>query len=114
MTGFNDIFVSIAILLVLGAAWYIGAMISDITGAVVAAALAWGLAEYFSRMRRLALYFIAGNFGLFVIPLILMMAGAFVPVLAIATAYAHWWRFKIPDSGNRHGCICAVGGGAVR
>ena len=102
VTGFNDIFVSIAILLVLGAAWYIGAMVNDITGAVVAATLAWGLAEYFSRMRRIALpsilllaTFVSSAF--FVIPFDFDDGWGFLqPVLAIAAAYAHWWRFKIP------------------
>lgn len=102
VTGFNDIFVSIAILLVLGAAWYIGATVHDSVGALATAALAWGLAEYFSRIRRMALpsillltTFVSAAF--FAIPFELDDGWSLLqPALAIAAAYAHWWRFKIP------------------
>ncbi len=63
LTGFNDIFVSIAAVLMLLAMGWIGNMIrlfapeggpSPFIGFTVAAA-AWGLAEYFTRERRMAL-----------------------------------------------------------
>ncbi len=63
LTGFNDIFVSIAAVLLLVAMGWIGNLIrlfavedgpSPFTGFAVAAA-AWGLAEYFTRERRMAL-----------------------------------------------------------
>lgn len=55
LTGFNDIFVSIAIVLLLVALAQIGATIArPLAGAFVAAA-AWGLAEYFTARRRMAL-----------------------------------------------------------
>ncbi|MHA6723564.1 hypothetical protein [Sphingomonas sp. RS2018] len=55
LTGFNDIFVSIASALLLAAvAWIAGSLWAPLGGAAVAAA-AWGLAEYFTRQRRMAL-----------------------------------------------------------
>ena len=55
LTGFNDIFVTIAIGLVL---WAVGALAGGIApwaAALAVAAAAWGLAEYFTRVRRMAL-----------------------------------------------------------
>ncbi len=118
LTGFNDIFVSIAIALVLGA-------ICFTTGAlplkgIVIAGLSWGLAEYFTRRRRMALPSIllllsyAGGVADFLAwgvrqisgadlsltvgnanpTLALSLAGA--AVLMAAAAYAHWRRFRVP------------------
>ena len=55
LTGFNDIFVSIAVALVLAAVAWIGASFWEPLGGVAVAATAWGLAEYFTRTRRMAL-----------------------------------------------------------
>jgi uncharacterized membrane protein YfcA len=55
ITGFNDIFVAIAIVLLLVAMWQVGdALWSPLSGLAIAAT-AWGLAEYFTRVRRMAL-----------------------------------------------------------
>ena len=70
LTGFNDIFVSIAgVLLLVGASW-IGGTLHPAVGAAAVAALAWGLSEYFTRIRRMALPsilfllgFVGGIFG---------------------------------------------------
>ena len=70
LTGFNDIFVSIAgVLLLVGALW-IGGTLHPVVGAAAVAALAWGLSEYFTRTRRMALpsilfllAFVGGIFG---------------------------------------------------
>ena len=102
ITGFNDIFVSTAIMLVLIASWYIGASIDDAVGAIVTAGLAWGLSEYFSRVRRMALpsilllsAFVSSSF--FVIPFDIDDGWTLLqPILAIGAAWLHWWRFKIP------------------
>lgn len=102
VTGFNDIFVSIAIMLVLGAAWYIGSSIQAPLGAVSVICLSWGLAEYFSRIRRMALpsillltAFVVSAF--FVIPFELDDGWSLLqPIIAIGAAAIHWWRFKIP------------------
>src|SRR5690606_12363574 len=55
LTGFNDIFVAIAIAAVLvGLAW-LGGDLTPGLGAALVAAASWGLAEYFTRKRRMAL-----------------------------------------------------------
>lgn len=56
ITGFNDIFVSIACLLVVFAAAAIGAtLVSGALGGVLVAVASWGMAEAFTRKRRMAL-----------------------------------------------------------
>ena len=55
LTGFNDIFVSIAVVLVLTAIAWIGESIMVPLAGALVAATAWGLAEYFTRHRRMAL-----------------------------------------------------------
>ncbi len=55
LTGFNDIFVAIAAALMLVAVGKIGGEIKPWLGGIAVAALAWGLAEYFTRVRRMAL-----------------------------------------------------------
>lgn len=55
LTGFNDIFVSIAIVLLLVAVGQIGGRIAAPLAGVLVAAAAWGLAEYFTARRRMAL-----------------------------------------------------------
>src|SRR3546814_61464 len=55
ITGFNDIFVSIAAVILLVAVAWIGDSIHPALAGVGVAATAWGLAEYFTRQRRMAL-----------------------------------------------------------
>ena len=113
LTGFNDIFVTIAIGLVLFAL----ASLTGGLGPIAMAAASWGLAEYFTRRRRMALPSIVlllafvgalfgfglglggggtGNTTLFGNPNSningFLLGGAFA---AIAAA-AHWWRFAVP------------------
>src|SRR3546814_8494412 len=52
ITGFNDIFVSIAAVILLVAVGWIGASIHTALGGAFVAASAWFLAEYFTRKRR--------------------------------------------------------------
>ncbi len=59
LTGFNDIFVTIAIGLLLFALGALGGRIAPAVGAALVAAASWGLAEYFTRQRRMALPSIA-------------------------------------------------------
>jgi len=112
LTGFNDIFVTIATLLLLIAlAWLAGA-ISPLFGAVAVIPASWGLAEFFTRRRRMALpsiillaAFATSCFAVAVIltrallgsatgaETISMSVGATVAVLA---TYAHWRRFRVP------------------
>ncbi len=55
LTGFNDIFVSIAAVILLMAMAWIGQSIYDPLAGLFVAASAWGLAEFFTRKRRMAL-----------------------------------------------------------
>jgi hypothetical protein len=130
ITGFNDIFVSIAIILVLTA---IGTLTlpTGSPGLCVAAA-SWGLAEYFTRQRRMALPSI-----LLLLTYILGISSALVwiigfnfatglglifghavsppgtdalllgPLLIGAATYAHWRRFHVPIT------IAAGAGGVI-
>jgi hypothetical protein len=126
LTGFNDIFVAIAAVILLVAVAWIGHYIppnidgegpSPFSGLLVAAT-AWGLAEFFTRRRRMALpsillllAFVGGVFALagtvlamvigeaaieandeVLAPVILSSAAAF----AAAAAFVHWRRFKVP------------------
>ncbi|HEY0626521.1 MAG TPA: hypothetical protein VGD10_07280 [Allosphingosinicella sp.] len=125
LTGFNDIFVSIAAVILLVALAWIGQSIgpkiegngpSPMMGLLVAAA-AWGLAEFFTRKRRMALpsillllAFVGGVFATAGFTLVLavgeenfdnnatlgglVLAGA--AAVATAAAWLHWKRFRVP------------------
>lgn len=113
LTGFNDIFVSIAIVLLLtSVAWIGGSLWPPFAGAGVAA-VAWGLAEYFTRARRMALPSIllllafVGGVGVALNGTVdmldlnlperggtLMAAG--IALLMAAAAWLHWKRFMVP------------------
>ena len=124
LTGFNDIFVTIAIALLLFALGALGGRVAPALGAALVAAASWGLAEYFTRVRRMALpsialllAFVAAVF----VTVVLVFGGAagvagpmpfgtagpdgtvrgigFVAggaAAAVAAAYAHWRRFLVP------------------
>lgn len=110
VTGFNDIFVTIGIALFLGA---LGHLLWDgggtLAGLAVAAA-AWGLAEFFTRVKRLALPSIA-LLVIFVGAVFIAVAGllygggisGFTPgqtlaagLAAAVAAVLHWLRFHVP------------------
>ena len=125
LTGFNDIFVAIAAAILLVAVGWIGHYVppnvngdgpSPFSGLFVAAT-AWGLAEYFTRQRRMALpsilLLLAFTGGVFTTSLFTMVttigthyldhnaqAGAIViaasAAIAAAGAWLHWRRFKVP------------------
>lgn len=113
LTGFNDIFVALACGLLLVA---VASLTPFRFGSLLVAATAWGLAEYFTRQRRMALPSIlllvafvgsifyatlsaigfgsmmpAGNVALFDTPGIVAAGAA-----ATVAAAAHWWRFRVP------------------
>ncbi|WP_375271178.1 hypothetical protein [Sphingomonas sp.] len=116
VTGFNDIFVTIACLLVVFAAAAVGATVAGAASAgLLVAAAAWGMAEVFTRRRRMALPSIillltfvtaigsvaaiacaallgGGDGGQRQIAAI-MLAGAAGAGLA---ALLHWRRFRVP------------------
>jgi hypothetical protein len=125
LTGFNDIFVSIAAVILLVAMGWIGQSIrvgldsgapSPFAGALVAAS-AWGLAEFFTRKRRMALpsiilllTFVGGIFataiGLVatIVPeeslrdntTLVSLIAAGCAAIAAAAALVHWRRFRVP------------------
>lgn len=118
ITGFNDIFVSIAAIILLMAVGWIGASIHPALGGAFVAASAWFLAEYFTRKRRMALpsivlvlAFSGGVFATMVGFLVkhgesifgndvgettgAILIGSMALVTAAAT-WAHWKRFMVP------------------
>jgi len=118
LTGFNDIFVSIAAVILLVAVAWIGQSIHPALAGVFVAASAWGLAEYFTRQRRMALpsivlvlAFGGGVLGSMVGFLVKHGEDIFgqhpsdgtmaiiVSTIALVTAGAlwlHWKRFMVP------------------
>lgn len=125
LTGFNDIFVGIAALILLVAVTWIGNTIpphivpggpSPFAGLLVAAS-AWGLAEFFTRKRRMALpsillllAFVGGVFSASAFAMVLVVgeqtlndnerAGALLAgasaAIAAGAAWLHWRRFRVP------------------
>lgn len=108
ITGFNDIFVVIASVLLLASVSWIGNSISPATGAFLQVITAWGLAEYFTRKRHMALpsivlllAFIGGVCvtGFALLASTSMSDDLMKGVLGIITVFAawlHWQRFKVP------------------
>lgn len=136
LTGFNDIFVAIAGAILLFAVAWIGHAIPpniDHDGpspwmGLFVAATAWGLAEYFTRERRMALpsilfllAFVAGSFGAAAAaiatgvgaryfddnPQAVAVTLAVAAAVGVGAAWLHWRRFKVPIT------IAAGAGAAV-
>jgi len=125
LTGFNDIFVSIAAVMLLSAVGFIGQLIgpqieqngpSPLAGIAVAAT-AWGLALFFTAKRRMALPSIilllafvggvlfASGTGIAIAvgpdrfensPQMAGILGAVSAAIAAAAAWLHWKRFRVP------------------
>lgn len=118
ITGFNDIFVSIAAVILLVAVGWIGASIHPALGGAFVALSAWFLAEYFTRKRRMALPSIvlvlafSGGVAATMIgflarhgedifgrdpgeTILAIVAGMIAAVTAGATWF-HWKRFMVP------------------
>jgi hypothetical protein len=125
LTGFNDIFVVIAISLLLVALAWIGMSINPAVAGAAVAAASWGLAEFFTRKRRMALpsivlllTFVGGVFCTIASPLMgvsaifddrlhaLLIAAA--AAAATLGAYLHWRRFQVPIT-VAAGAIALVG-----
>ncbi len=113
LTGFNDIFVSIAIVLLLVAVGQIGLRLSYPLGGAFVAGAAWMLAEYFTARRRMALpsillliAFVGGVAGALAGVLQLIapnlddragaLAAAGIALCAAGAAWLHWRRFMVP------------------
>ncbi len=115
LNSFNDIFVSIGIVILMVALGAIGATVSGspgLSGALIALA-AWPLAEFFTRKRRMALpsillllAFVGGVFtaSAFIVMSVTTSGQDVVQALGIAgsalaaagAAWAHWRRFMVP------------------
>jgi len=114
VNSFNDIFVAIAAIISLVAVAGIGGFIHDALGGFFVAATAWGLAEFFTRKRRMALpsiillvAFILGIVGgqIAMIEEVFgrdigdrtgaLLAAGVAAVVAFA-AWLHWRRFMVP------------------
>lgn len=127
ITGFNDIFVVIAIALLLLSVGWIGMSIHpSLSGGAIAAA-SWGLAEFFTLKRRMALPsivlllgFVGGVYGAVLAVIIgqehflddrsVAMWVAVAAALAAIAAYLHWRRFHVPIT-VAAGAIALVGVG---
>ena len=117
ITGFNDIFVVVAAVMVLVAVGWIGTRLHGALGGVGVGLASWALAEYFTRRRRMALpsivfllTFAGGAFwcaagllsdgvgpGFFGVgPDYFGEALAPSALVAAVAAGLHWWRFRVP------------------
>ena len=113
ITGFNDIFVTIAAVLLVVAVAGIGqSLLAGASGVLVAAA-SWGMAEYFTRQRRMALPSIvllmtfAGGVAAAPIEILARTQSDMAPqigaiwaaAIGLLTTFAtwlHWRRFMVP------------------
>ena len=113
ITGFNDIFVTIAAVLLLAAAAGIGDAIGPGVPGLLVAGAAWLLAEFFTRQRRMALpsivLLLAFIGGVAAVPIHFLaetepqmseatasLIGAGIGLLAAIAAWIHWHRFMVP------------------
>lgn len=122
VTGFNDIFVVIACVILLSSVAWLGQSVHHVAGAALMTASAWGLSEFFVRQRRMALPAIVllGSFiggviwtTLAALPTVQAWALALAAVLAVLAAGLHWRRFKVPitvaaGAGALIGCLLAL------
>ena len=112
-TSFNDIFVAIATLLILVAIGWLGRRADPVLGDTAIVAAAWGLAEYFTRVRGMALPsillllgFVGGAFltGIDIVDAGILPTGGWPfqlrygasAALAAFAALVHWRRFMVP------------------
>lgn len=114
ITGFNDIFVGIAAIILLVAMGGIGQYIHDVLAGVLVAGASWGLAEFFTRKRRMALpsiiLLISFIGGLVAAQVALVdqlfhienderaiaFAASGVALVTAFGAWLHWRRFMVP------------------
>lgn len=121
VTGFNDIFVVIACLLLLASVAWIGATFVPWLAAVAVSVAAWLLAEFFVRRRRMALpaiVLLLGFVGGILAASIIFLektSDTFVVASALAAVatWLHWLRFQVPitvaaGAAAVVGCIVAL------
>ncbi|QQV78434.1 hypothetical protein H5J25_07265 [Sphingomonas aliaeris] len=136
LTGFNDIFVSIAAVAVLLGIGWLGQSVAYAVGGIAVAVASWGLAEYFTRRRRMALpsiilligfiggvagallgivaanadalaSFVKTSLGGHEEPLVGAI-GAIVAAVTAGAAWLHWRRFMVPIT-VAAGAVAVVG-----
>lgn len=113
VTGFNDIFVTIAVVLLLVALAQLGARVAVGLGGAGVAVASWLLAEYFTARRRMALpsivlllTFVGGVAGTLVGILVQAaphlddrtgaLTAAGIALVTAGAAWLHWRRFAVP------------------
>jgi hypothetical protein len=124
VTSFNDIFVTIAgVLVLIGAGWLGATIIGPLAGLAVAAA-SWGMSEYFTRQRRMALpsivfflSFVGGCYATVMIGYLvavggpaahnwfdaatsrgMVLSGVVAAAAVVGASWLHWRRFMVPIS----------------
>lgn len=120
LTGFNDIFVSIATLLMLVALSWLAAKAGPLPAAALVAATAWGLAEFFTRRRRMALpsivllvAFVLACFTAATVFTRMILDGETIGMSggalgAVIGAGFHWRRFGVPITVAAGACAAAA------
>ena len=105
ISGFNDIFIVIACLLLLSSCWFIASAQHPLLGGALVAIVSWFLAEFFIRKRKMALpaivlliSFTSGvfSFGWSLPTPHLSWQYLLATSLALIATYLHWRRFKVP------------------
>ncbi|MDB5677840.1 hypothetical protein [Sphingomonas bacterium] len=113
LTGFNDIFVGIAIALLLAALAQLGDWFNHALAGAAVAAAAWTLAEYFTRRRHMALpsiilllAFVGGVAATMVGALVDLnpdwsdrtnaLVGSGIAMVTVGATWLHWKRFMVP------------------
>jgi len=113
LTGFNDIFVTIAIVLLLVAVAQIGESITEALAGGAVAVTSWLLAEYFTRQRRMALpsivlllAFVGGVAATLIGAMVTIdpnfsdrvnaFIAAGIALVTAGAAWLHWRRFMVP------------------
>ena len=115
ISGFNDIYVVIAcLLLLISSSWALRAF-SETLAVLILPVLSWGLAEFFVLKRKMALpaivllmSFVGGIFAVGLHLFQTLGDSAFIAASALSAVatFIHWQRFKVPIT-------ISVGGGAV-
>ena len=109
VTSFNDIFVTIAAILLLSALGWLAGKVSPVLGGASVAVASWAFAEYFTRLRRMALpslaLLLAFVYGVFSAGLGLVGVEDFArggygvaasAAFAALATWGHWRRFMVP------------------
>ena len=113
LTGFNDIFVGIAIALLLTSIGWLGGWVKTGLGGLGVAVAAWALAEYFTRVRRMALPSIilllafAGGVAATMVGTLVdinpdwsdqtnALIATGIALVTGAATWLHWKRFMVP------------------